>query len=361
MDRLRSRATSLLQRLARDLNDIPDHDISQLVRELEQCHPEGVRHTETESEANFTAAPGVTGRKRRQNELERRVQEKDTELQEVNRKLREEIRQRRQAEERLNQEQALRKEKEETICTGQDSEKAEQALRASEERLRLLSLKLVDAQETERKRISQELHDSIGAGLAAIKFSLEKKLAEMKGRSVRQPISLEEIIQKLKTVIEESQRLSRNLHPSILDDLGLTMALRSFCREFQEVYCNIEVEHNISINDAELPADLEILIYRLVQESLNNIAKHSNAELVSLSLLCTEDSLELTVEDNGVGFDAAQALSSENWKKKQGKVGLGLRGMKERTELSGGRFVIHSREGEGTVLQAGWSAKLLNK
>ena len=227
--------------------------------------------------------------------------------------------------------------------------KAQEALKQSEERLRELSVKLIQVQETERKRISQELHDSIGAGLSAIKFSLEKKISEMGERPKEGPV-LEDIVARLQNIIVETQRISRNLHPSILDDLGISAAIRSFCREYQEVYTDIQVHQDVGVDEENLPENIKILLYRLMQESLNNIAKHSGATQVELVLKMTENTIEMRVEDNGEGFDLNALYKNRSHR----KGGLGLRGMKERTELSGGSFEMRSAPGAGTKIRAKW-------
>ncbi len=227
--------------------------------------------------------------------------------------------------------------------------KAQEAVKKSEERLRDLSVKLIQVQETERKRISQELHDSIGAGLSAIKFSLEKKISEMGERPKEGP-ALEDIVTRLQNIIVETQRISRNLHPSILDDLGISAAIRSFCREYQEVYTDIQVDQDVEVDEENLPENIKILLYRLMQESLNNIAKHSRATQVELVLKMTEDTIEMMVEDNGEGFDLNALYKNRSHR----KGGLGLRGMKERTELSGGSFEVRSAPGAGTKIRAKW-------
>lgn len=227
--------------------------------------------------------------------------------------------------------------------------KAQEALKNSEERLRDLSVKLIQVQEKERKRISQELHDSIGAGLSAIKFSLEKKISDMGERPKEGP-ALEDIVTRLQNIIVETQRISRNLHPSILDDLGISAAIRSLCREYQEVYTDIRVHQEVEVDEEKLTENIKILLYRLMQESLNNIAKHSGADEVHLSLKMTDNWIEISVEDNGKGFD----LNGLNKNRDARMGGLGLRGMKERTELSGGSFEIRTSPGHGTMIRARW-------
>ena len=224
------------------------------------------------------------------------------------------------------------------------------ALRESEGQLRILSGKLLEAQENERKIIAQELHDSIGSSLTAIRYGLEEKLHRMgKESPAPEGISLEQIISIVRETIEETHRISSNLRPSALDDMGLLAAIRSTCRELKEVSEGIQIKTEISLQEEDVQEPLKIVIYRVLQEALNNVLKHGGADTVRVRLRKTERSLELSIRDNGQGFDPAKKLASE------GQMGgMGLVGMKERTELSNGTLEIASEKGKGTVIKAKW-------
>jgi signal transduction histidine kinase len=216
-------------------------------------------------------------------------------------------------------------------------------LRESENRLRLLSSQLINVQEAERKRIAREIHDSIGQTLAAIKFGLESKLSQMGGGAAPPGVSIENIISLTQNGIEESRRIQMDLRPSVLDDLGIIATFGWFMREFQKVYSRISVEKQVSVQENEIPDSLKTVLFRVMQEAMNNIAKHSKANLVRLSLRKMDDRIELSIEDNGAGFDP-----------KTIKQGLGLTSMRERTELSGGSFAVKSILGKGTTIKARW-------
>jgi len=141
--------------------------------------------------------------------------------------------------------------------------------------------------------------------------------------------------------------MQQDLRPSLLDDLGLLPTLSWFCRRYQTIYTGIKVELEQTLEEKDIPNFLKIVIFRVTQEGMNNIAKHSKADLVHLSLWKTEGRLELVLEDNGQGFDLKKVLGSENTKR-----GLGLTSMRERVELSGGSFAIESAEGKGTIVRA---------
>jgi PAS domain S-box-containing protein len=233
-----------------------------------------------------------------------------------------------------------------------ERKRAEQALRESENRLRALSSQLLTAQESERKRIAMELHDGIGQMLTAVKFKVENILQEKgkgKGKARAREKSLEAIVPMVRESVEEVRRIQMDLRPSTLDDLGILATLGWFCREYQRIYSHIHVEKEIGLQENEVSPILKTVIYRLTQEALNNIAKHSKADLVHLSLRRKGDRIDLVIKDNGMGFDLAESLSPE-----RSKRGLGLNSMRERAELSGGTFAIETTLGAGTMIRANW-------
>jgi signal transduction histidine kinase len=223
------------------------------------------------------------------------------------------------------------------------------ALIDSEGKLRTLSGKILETQEAERKSIAKELHDSIGSSLTAIKYALEKKLSDMSGNPRVETITLEEVIKMVRGTMEETRRISSNLRPSILDDLGLLTAISSICREYQRLYKDIQIETSLDIKESDIPDSLKIVIYRVLQEALNNIIKHSGADHVDLSLEKAENGIEFKIEDNGKGFDLGEiSLVSDN------TGGMGLEGMSERVALSHGRFDISTEKGGRTTIRAFW-------
>jgi PAS domain S-box-containing protein len=231
-----------------------------------------------------------------------------------------------------------------------DRKRAEEALRESENRLRVLSSQLLTAQESERKRIALELHDGIGQMLTAIKFKVESILQEEgKGKAKAKEKSFEAIIPMVRESVDEVRRMQMDLRPSTLDDLGVLATLGWFCREYQKIYSHIHIEKEIGLQENEVSTPRKVVIYRLTQEAMNNIAKHSQADLIHLSLRRMENEIELVIKDNGMGFDLEEILSPE-----RSKRGLGLSSMRERTELSGGAFTIETTPGKGTTIRASW-------
>ena len=229
-----------------------------------------------------------------------------------------------------------------------ERKRAEDGLRQSEAQLRTLSTRLLTAQEEERKRISRELHDSIGSSLSAVKLGLENTQTQIEEGTVTTE-GIEALIATTQRSIDEVRRIMTDLRPSMLDDLGLITTIGWFCRQCETIYSKIRIEKQIGAVEADIPEPLKIVIFRIIQEALNNAAKYSRAERVKLSFMKTDHSIELTIEDNGVGFDLKSVLSGEN----DGR-GLGMTSMRERTELSGGVFSIESAPGAGTFIRAVW-------
>ena len=215
--------------------------------------------------------------------------------------------------------------------------------------LQELSSRLLSAQEDERKRIAGELHDTIGSCLSGVKYKIENVLQQIGKDSNVTEESLSSVIPVIQEGIEECRRMQQDLRPSILDDLGLLPTLSWFCRRYQTIYTGIKVDLEQTLEERDIPNSLKIVIFRVTQEGMNNIAKHSKADLVHLSLRKMDGRIELVLEDNGQGFDLKKVLGSESTKR-----GLGLTSMRERTELSGGSFAIESAEGKGTTIRASW-------
>ncbi|NLI80840.1 MAG: PAS domain S-box protein [Deltaproteobacteria bacterium] len=227
---------------------------------------------------------------------------------------------------------------------------AEKALQESERQLRYLSAQLLTVQERERKRIAHELHDSVGQYLSAIKYGMENllQLAQLgdKEMVIR---SLETLVPLTRNTIEEVRRIYMDLRPSLLDDLGIVPTVSWFCREFESIYTGIQVERSVQVSEDEVPEPLKIVLFRILQEALNNVARHSKAKKVSVKLGKYREGVEFVVQDDGVGFDACEA-----WNRTKGRGGLGLASMKERTELFGGEFRVESSQGKGALIRAAW-------
>jgi len=230
--------------------------------------------------------------------------------------------------------------------------KREIELQKSENRFQELSANLVSSHERERKRIALEIHDSMGSSLAASKFKVESLLKEIGDDNPQAKVVLESVIPILQGAIEEARRIQMSLRPSMLDDLGILPTINWFCGQFESTYSNIHIKKEIDIQEQEVPQSLKIVIFRVLQEALNNIAKHSKASVALLYLRKAKQAIQLVIRDSGQGFDLEEASS------RKGSVkGLGLDSMRERTKLSGGFFRIESSKGTGTVIRATWLIK----
>ena len=231
-----------------------------------------------------------------------------------------------------------------------ERKKAERAILESKQELRDLSAKLISAQEKERQRLAMELHDGIGQALSAINFSLEKMMKRLeRDDDARNQRSLGKVLPMVKDTIEDVRRMSRNLRPSILDDLGILTTINWFCRNFGQVYPNIVVQKRMALIEKEIPEPLKIVIFRILQEAMNNAAKHSRAGQIEIVLCRKDGAIEFKIKDDGQGFD----------QKKFGKIdsaqkGFGIASMKDRIELSGGIFRLKTAPGKGTAVSARW-------
>jgi signal transduction histidine kinase len=228
--------------------------------------------------------------------------------------------------------------------------KMEQALQESKEQLRILASQILSAQENERKRIAGEVHDVLGSSLSAIKFKIEEALLHLH-QEENSDISrlLEALVPFIKDTIGEVRRIQADLRPPVLDDLGILAALSWFCQQYQTIYSNINVQKTINVLENEIPDSLKVIIFRITQEAMNNIAKHADADSVYLELRKVNNAVELCIKDNGEGFNPERLPQREISKK-----GLGLSSMKERTKFSGGSFSIESAKGKGTVIRSVW-------
>jgi signal transduction histidine kinase len=207
----------------------------------------------------------------------------------------------------------------------------------SRERLQELSTRLVDAQETERRSISRELHDEVGQALGLLLLDAGRLSKQIEADDTSQ-----EIVQRIKTLAERTLQEVRNiallLRPSMLDDLGLVAALEWYAREMSRAG---ETEVEVSAQDIpdDLKDDVKLCVYRVVQEALNNVQRHADAKKVSVELSQTAGVILVKVTDNGGGFDSKRTR------------GMGLVGMEERVKRLGGRVAVNSKAGAGTMIE----------
>jgi signal transduction histidine kinase len=225
---------------------------------------------------------------------------------------------------------------------------AEQQVQASRDELQRLSARLLKTQEAERRRIALELHDSVGQSLGALKYSLERYIALSGNPELgNAEQALDSAVKQLQTAIEDTRSIAMSLRPSLLDDMGAVSAIRWLCRRFAETYVDIHVIADCNLGDQDVPERLVTTVFRIVQEALSNVAKHSQARSVMVALRRYTRTLALEVRDDGVGFDTRSCdLPSGQC--------LGIVGMRERAALTGGKFALISGPSVSTRVRVEW-------
>ena len=223
--------------------------------------------------------------------------------------------------------------------------KSREALQESEGRLRHLSSNLLTAQESERRRISLELHDELGQSLAALKLqvrSAEKSMGKESPPLLRQ--ECENLRLSINQIIENVRRLSRDLSPVVLDDLGFAAAVEYLVNNYSKLS---NVKATLEMDDVNhfLGQEAQRNIYRILQELFTNIGKHAQADYVSMLIKKKGREIEFTIKDNGCGFDVQEVLNRKGVEK-----GLGLTAVAERVRILGGMLDIRSEIGIGTTV-----------
>jgi signal transduction histidine kinase len=221
---------------------------------------------------------------------------------------------------------------------------ANQSLKRTEERLRALTQRVVQAQEAERGRVASELHDGITQKLCAILFHSHALVASLSARNASAKGEAIKLQEMAAGAAEEVERISHNLRPSVLDQLGLAAALRATSTEFAE-RTGVSVKLACARVTARLSADTELTLYRILQESLRNVEKHARARHVSVRLK-QRTFVQLTINDDGIGFDP-----DDHPARRKGKGGLGLLSMSERATYVGGVLKIKSVRRVGTEIE----------
>src|SRR5436305_6568016 len=216
-------------------------------------------------------------------------------------------------------------------------------LEAIDEATRLRASQIINAQEQERKRIARELHDETSQVLTSLLISLAILEESITTQEARDRIA--DTRKLAHQTLRAIRNLSIDLRPSALDDLGLLPALRWYVKEYQQK-CSIEVEFAAQGFKQRLPAEMETALYRIVQESLTNTARHANAHKVLITMKEDADAVYVTIKDDGCGFDVGTLLKTPDQER-----GLGLAGMNERAVLLDGSLSIHSGPGHGTTIE----------
>jgi signal transduction histidine kinase len=213
----------------------------------------------------------------------------------------------------------------------------------SEQALLAVSGRLITAQEEERARIARELHDDLSQRMALLHVSLEEFKRSIPGSASQVEQQLDNIVKMAAEVSSNIHGLSHQLHPARLDTLGLVGSLRGLCREFSEQY-KLQVQFLSSDTPGQISKDVTVCLFRIAQEALRNVVKHSAATSAVVELSGSANEIDLCISDSGQGFDVASV---------RGVAGLGLISMRERLRLVGGHLSIESEPRHGTRIRVG--------
>jgi signal transduction histidine kinase len=226
-----------------------------------------------------------------------------------------------------------------------ERKQAEEKLKATSERLRALTASVQSAREEEATRIAREIHDELGSMLTSLKLDLASIRRETVASASDTDLSrvrekLETMMQLVDQTVDTVRRISSELRPSILDDIGLVAAIRWQAQEF-EAKSGIACRYDIHLEDVDIDRQQSTAIFRVFQEAMTNILRHAQATRVDISLKKEDNEMVLTIRDDGRGITADE---------KSGRQSLGLLGMRERVNLIGGAIDIAGVEGKGTVI-----------
>jgi signal transduction histidine kinase len=229
-----------------------------------------------------------------------------------------------------------------------ERKRAEESLRQSEEEIRHLSRQLISVIEEERKRLARDLHDEFGQALTTLHFMVEALLNSMPVGFKDQKTRCDELMRLIEQLGDSIRNISSQLRPDMLDHLGLVPTLQWYIDDFVKRRQGLQIDFQAMGVKKRPSSDIEIVLYRILQEALNNIAKHAKARHVSVILTYSHPKLILTIKDDGVGFQQTEGMAPFGAKKQ----GIGLPGMRERVASVGGTLDIRSSRGKGTVIRA---------
>jgi signal transduction histidine kinase len=242
---------------------------------------------------------------------------------------------------------SLRREREYRIqleATHKEQQKVTEELKSVQENLRYYLKQATRAQEEERKRISHELHDDTIQSLVVLSRQLDSLASRDKDLTEETRQQLEDLWQQTDNILRGVRRLSQDLRPAALDRLGLLPALEWLASNVSE-FSGITTKVNIIGEERRLPEEEEIALFRITQEALRNVWRHSKARNAEIEVEFNEEKIRIFISDDGQGFEIQNSLSEFT------KVGkLGLTGMQERAQLIGGKINVQSQAGKGSII-----------
>lgn len=213
--------------------------------------------------------------------------------------------------------------------------------------LRRLAYGLLRTQEAERLKVASELHDDVAPLVVMVKYMIEDAVSRLsRGASDEASEVLNGATLRLRDVLAELRRISTDLRPRLLDDLGLGPTLQWYCRGFEEACPSLAVKCRIAVEERDIAEELKLEVFRIVQEALSNVAQHAHATRVNVSLVRMGDELRLAIDDDGAGFDPARVAESS--------AGLGLHAIRKRVDATGGTLSLETAPHRGTRIAVAW-------
>ncbi len=211
----------------------------------------------------------------------------------------------------------------------------------AEAELHELSGRLITAQEKERAWLAKELHDGLSQNLALLAIDLDQLGSHPPGKPTQVSVRMEKLSTRVKELAEDVHQLSRGLHPSVLETVGLVAALKSFCRELEHTR-KLPIHFTTHNVPQMLPTNIALCLYRVAQEALQNVVKHSGAKQATVELMVASDEIHMCIADDGKGFDFCSNTTRES---------IGIASMRERIELLHGKIRWETMPGQGTTVQ----------
>jgi two-component system NarL family sensor kinase len=227
------------------------------------------------------------------------------------------------------------------------------AAQDADQDLKRVAYGLLRTQEAERMRVALELHDEVAPIVIMVKYMIEDAVGKFGSEAAADSVHiLNDAALRLRDVIADLRRISTDLRPKLLDDLGLVPTLEWYCRGVEEAREGMRVECRVTLAESDVPQELKLDIFRIVQTAVNNVVEHAHAQHAQVSLFVGGDELVVVVEDDGNGFDFAGAMSRGD------ADTVGLQSIRKRAEATGGRLILESNGARGTRIGAAWRLPL---
>jgi signal transduction histidine kinase len=219
--------------------------------------------------------------------------------------------------------------------------------------LKRLADGLMLRREAERSQLAAQLGSRIASPVVVAKYMIEDAMRRLEEGDANGVELLDDARGGLRRVLSEVQRFSTELHPSMLDDLGLLPTIEWYCRTYQQAHDGMRVERQLLVNEADLRDEVKLPMFRVLEEALSNVARHANATHVQVLLMRVSDGVLLTVRDDGDGFDPAAVPPRSG-----GERGIGLASVRQRVEASGGQLTLEALPNGGARVTAAWSDRM---